>query len=227
MKRFLAIILIIVTLCAFAACNKDDEKLDLSQCVSYAQTHLYTGENASFSVKVEIGKKEELFNANGKTENVMEFATVKVTPLNLDLANKAFSFELIGEGLDVKGDLKKDVVSNAYVASVDLGENKDKITGIKIMYDDKKVDIPLTNQLTGMLTWQQVLDIAAKEFETEILANLDEDGKLPREICIKFIKDKRNPDAPYYWYVSFIAENGSYWALLLDPETGKVASKKA
>ena len=95
------------------------------------------------------------------------------------------------------------------------------------MYDDKTAEIPLTNQLSGMLTWEQVLDVAVKEFENEIKANLDENGKLQREICIKLIKDKRNPDSPYYWYVSFIDKTGSYWALLLEPDSGKVISRKA
>ena len=71
----------------------------------------------------------------------------------------------------------------------------------------------------------KVLDIAKTEFRDEIGANTT-DGVLNREIVIKLIRDRRNPDSPYYWYISFIASDNSYWALLVNPETGEVVTKK-
>ncbi|MEG1613214.1 MAG: hypothetical protein RR357_03505 [Clostridia bacterium] len=226
MKKFIVVVLVVLSIFSLNACKKKDKDVNLTECVSYAQTHLYSGEDANFQVMVSIGKKEKLFIADGKVENVADFATVSVVPLNLNLANKTFKFALVADGGEVSGELKRDVVSNAYTANVEFGTFKDKLKSIKIYYDDKTVEVPLSNKLTNMLTWEQVLDIAKKELATEIKGNLDENGKLHREICIKFIRDKRNPASPYFWYVSFIAEDGSYWALLIEPSKGEIITKK-
>ena len=63
---------------------------------------------------------------------------------------------------------------------------------------------------------------ARKEFADRIAAE-SADGKPSREIYVKLISGDR---ATYYYYVSFIGEGIDYWALLLDPATGNVVSKK-
>lgn len=226
MKKILVVILIILSAIGLFACKPKDKNVDLTKNVSYYQTHLYSGENTDFQVTVTIGKKEEIFIADGKTDNLKDFATVSVTPLNLNLAGKTFTFALIADGGEVSGELKRDMISNSYIANVELGELRNKIKSIKIYYNSVTVDIPLSNKLTNVLTWQQILDIATKEFQDVIKANLDDKGQLQREICIKYIRDKRNPNSPYYWYISFIGNDNTYWALLIDPVTGQIITKK-
>ena len=222
---FTAVLLVVLTVFCFAACNKKKKDIDLSGNISYAETHKYTGSDADFRACVTIGIKEKLFIADGNAQEVSDFAAIAVTPLKNNLLNKEYSFTLAYEGGEISGTLTRDVVTHAYSANVDIGDFKDKLIALTVIYDDKSSVIELADKLADKISYTQVLEIAKGELGEQIDAALT-DGKLPREICIKLIKDKRNPDSPFYWYISFIAADNNYWALLLDPETGEVVTKK-
>lgn len=226
MKKILSVLLLVVIALSFAACRPKNS-LDLKDYVSYYQTHLYTGSNDNFTVSVTVGSKENPFIADGKSGDVSEFATVNVVPHNLSLGNKTIGFALVTDNGEVSGELKRDPVRQGLSASVELGSLKDSVSAIKLYYDDKTVEIPLENRLADMLTWEEALEIAGKEFADLIKSNLDENGELKREIFIKFIRDRRNPQSPYYWYVSFVGEEGTdYWAVLIEPQSGEIITKK-
>ena len=89
----------------------------------------------------------------------------------------------------------------------------------------RESEIPLENALNGKIDYCKVLDIAKTALKDEIGANTT-DGIFNREIMVKLVRDRRAPDSPYYWYISFIAGDNGYWALLINPETGDVVSKK-
>lgn len=229
-KRFLFVSLTIVLFAIFGiiftSCNKKGGNLDISANVSYAETYKFTGADSNFRISVVAGVREKLFLADGAATDVGAFSMLSVTPLKTDLLQNDYSFTVLYEGGEVQGTLSKDPVSNGFIADVDLGDNVAKITSVKLTSGENTAEIAVTNQLIDKLTYQQVLDIAKSEFSDAIKAATT-DGVFNREIMLKLIRDKRNPDSPYYWYVSFIAADNSYWAILLDPTTGEVISKKA
>lgn len=226
------ILILVVTIFAaglvfgLSACRKKKAAdIDITENVSYAETHRYTGADEDFRVSVTSGIREKLFIADGKAQEVAPFTQITLIPLKANLSDKKYSFVLNYEGGNVEGEFSRDVVTHNFTATLD-GENiKDKIKSIVIRYDDKENEIMLENALNGKIDYCKVLDIAKTEFRDEIGANTT-DGVLNREIVIKLIRDRRNPDSPYYWYISFIASDNSYWALLVNPETGEVVSKK-
>lgn len=231
MKRFFivltAVVLVIISVFALSACNKKKNKdVDLCSNISYAETNKYIGVADEFRVTVTAGIKEKLFIADGLAQNVGEFAQISVTPLKTSLIKQNYTFTLLGESCELSGSLTRDVVTHNFVADVELGECKNKLTSIKIKYGDAEITIPLTDKLLDKITYQQALDIAKGELKEQIEGNVT-DGKLNREITVKLIRDKRNPESPYYWYVSFIAADNGYWAVLLDPTTGEVVTKKS
>ena len=63
------------------------------------------------------------------------------------------------------------------------------------------------------------------DLEKEITAESDT-GNLQREIYVQLVNALADSEAPYYYYVSFMKSSSDYWALLLDPVTGEVISKK-
>ena len=83
-------------------------------------------------------------------------------------------------------------------------------------------EIQLADVLAGKLSSSDVVNIARKEFADRIAAE-SADGKPSREIYVKLISGDRET---YYYYVSFIGEGVDYWAMLVDPATGDVVSKK-
>lgn len=222
---FITIILIAVFAVGFSACNKKGSSIDLSANISYAETHKYVGEDENFKVSVTAGIREQMFIADGVATNVAEFATVSVMPQKSDLLTKEYTYALTADGGEFSGTLERDPVTHAFVASVELSNLKDSLQNLKIYYDSNEVEIPLENKMTGKISYMQALDIAITEFRQLIDANLT-DNVLPREIIVKLIRDKRNPDSPYFWYVSFIAADSNYWAILLDPVSGEVVTKK-
>ena len=78
--------------------------------------------------------------------------------------------------------------------------------------------------MEGTLPRKEILAIAERELHDAITAESDT-GNLEREIYVKLV-NALSGDAPYYYYVSFIKSSSDYWALLLDPTTGEVISKK-
>ncbi len=230
MKRFFyvftAILLVVISIFTLSACNKKKKvAYDLSQNISYAETNKYAGASDDFRVTVTAGIREKLFIADGTAQNVGEFAQISVVPLKTNLLKQDYTYTLLGEGCELNGSLTRDVVTHNYIAAVELGECKNKLTALKLKYGENEVEIPLVDQLSDKITYQQALEIAKCELTEQIEGNIT-DGKLNREITVKLIRDKRNPDSPYYWYVSFIAADNGYWAVLLDPTSGEVVTKK-
>ena len=231
MKKTLLIILTIVLTLGVAlslfGCKKGKKPndVDISKNVSYAETHRYVGENDDFKVAVTSGVREWLFIADGKATDVINFTEITVIPLKAKMQNKTFSYVLNYEGGSVEGELKRDVVTHNFTSAVDAENFKDCIKSVVIKCDKDEIEIPLENALNGKIDYRKVLDIAKSALKDEIGANTT-DGVLNREIMIKLVRDRRAPDSPYYWYVSFIAGDSGYWALLINPETGDIVSKK-
>ena len=73
----------------------------------------------------------------------------------------------------------------------------------------------------GALSPEDVINIAKEEFK-ETLDKEATVGK-EREIYVKIITGDREN---YYYYVSFIGDGVDYLAMLVEPKTGKVVSKK-
>ena len=71
------------------------------------------------------------------------------------------------------------------------------------------------------MTPEDVINIAKNEFK-ETLDKEATTGK-EREIYLKIITGDREN---YYYYVSFIGDGVDYLAVLIDPKTGKIVSKK-
>jgi Peptidase propeptide and YPEB domain. len=226
MKKLITVMLLVLSVFGFCACKKEDKSLDLKSNVSFAHTEYYSGENELFHVSVTSGIKENPYIADGVQNGTVDFLEICVVPQKTELSDKTFSYTLYYEGGEVSGELTRDNVKHAYKASVDVGDNRDKLIKLTIAYDDVISEIELTDRLADAISWEQALDMAKTALAAEIEGNLSDEGKLPREICVKFIRDSRNPSSDYFWYVSFVSSEGGYWAVLLEPRTGEVISKK-
>ena len=108
------------------------------------------------------------------------------------------------------GEYKQDINLDFTPTSITIGEGENAQC------------INLCNILEGKLTSADVINIAEKEFADRITP-AKESGTYSREIYVKLITGDRQH---YYYYVSYIGEGVDYWALLLEPDTGAVVSKK-
>lgn len=228
-KNYLAIVLLIVIcLVIFVACKKTDapEKTGLEKCVSTYTDGVFVGLNEDFNASFLTGEKEKLIVIDGEVGELAPFATLTVTPLSAELFNNTYTYLLKGENGEKSGELVKDVVGATFSAEVTDAKDVGKITSVIIKAEGiLESEVPLQDKLDGMISWKEALAVAEKELADQINTESDT-GNLQREIYVKLVNALGGEDAPYYYYVSFIKSPSEYWALLLDPESGEVISKK-
>ena len=211
-----AAITVLVLAVAMTACNKSDTDKTPSD-VSRSVSALYTGESENFAVSVEKGMREDPFIADGKATDVAEFAEITVTPLTFNDFEE-ISYVLNAENTNLSGTLTGN----------NFGEFRQTLTldfapvSVSVTANGTTEEIQLADVLAGKLSSSDVVNIARKEFADRIAAE-SADGKPSREIYVKLISGDRET---YYYYVSFIGEGVDYWAMLVDPATGDVVSKK-
>ena len=163
---------------------------------------------------------------DGEVGETAPFATLSVTPLHSDLFNNTYTYLLKGESGEKTGELVKDVIGAAFSAEVAEGKEIGKIVSVCVIAEGiLESEISLVNKTEGALSWREILALSEKELADVIAAESDT-GNLRREIYIKLVNALADSDAPYYYYVAFIKSSSDYWALLLDPMTGEVISKK-
>ncbi len=228
MKKICAIILslsLIIALAVFSAGCKREDGYDTVDNISYIQTALYTGQSLNFTVSIAKGRSEQLFIADGKAGDLREFNTLTVVPLNIDLLNNSYTYQLIGESGELQGSLSKDNFGASYTAELSDINTIGTLTSIKILAVSIEDEICLVNRLSDMLDAMEALNIAKQSLEEQIVSETV-DNVIQREIYIKFINDTKNPTSPYYWYVAFIASPTDYWSVLIDPSSGDIVSKK-
>lgn len=221
-KIIFAIVAIFVLGClafALVACDLkgSDHKNQPKSNISRRTDAYYAGESELFAVSIEQGKREKVFIADGKATDVEDFCQITVTPLASN-SYDGISFKINGDNATLEGEVK----------STDFGEYSATInlsfvpTGVVLTAGSDESDIELANVLDGAITSDDVVNIAKEAFKDKIEAELA-DGKAEREIYIKLITGDRTS---YFYYVSFIGDGVDYWAMLVDPKTGDIVSKR-
>ena len=230
-KSFIVTIvfLLIMGISLFTACNGSDKKsgkTGLEKRVSTYHNAVYVGANENFNVSFVTGEAEKIIVIDGEVGEMTPFATLTVTPLSSSLFNNTYTYLLQGETGERSGNLAKDVIGASFSAEVADTKAIGEIVSVKVIAEGiMESEISLTNKAEGALSWREILSVAERELAEVIRAESDT-GNLNREIYIKLVNALADADQPYYYYVSFIKSSSDYWALLLDPVTGEVISKK-
>lgn len=211
------IFILIVSSCLLFACDKKPDS-KVKNNVSRETNAFYAGENEKFAVSVEVGRREKTFIADGKTTDVIDFADVTVTPLKTN-SYETVNFVISGsDESTLSGEIAKSNYGE-FVLSVDL---KFAPTKISVTAGEDSAEIELKNVLEGKITSSDAVNVAKDAFKDKIEAEAN-DGKPEREIYVKLISGDRQT---YYYYVSFIGDGVDYWAVLIDPTTGSIISKR-
>ena len=212
-----AILVLIVSAVCLVACNKNKTQNTPFDNVSRRTDAYYAGECERFAVSVERGVREKTFIADGVATDVDAFCELTIQPLKSN-DYQSISYVLSGGTSTLSGELTVGQYGE-FTASVALDFVPEKAT---ITAGNATSEIDLSSVLEGALTSQDVINIAKREFKDKIDAEYNQ-GKSEREIYVKLITADR---ASYYYYVSFIGDGVDYWAMLVDPKTGEIISKK-
>ena len=220
MKRKIAIILfaiiiIVCSACVFVACNKNEEQ-QFADAISRITREYYAGESELFFVVIEKGEREKSFIADGKATDVQAFCSLSITPLRTN-DYEELNFVIAGETATLSGSIKKSEYGE-FVTDIQLDFVPISVT---VTAGGESSEIELANVLDGALSAEDIINIAKTEFK-ETLDKEELAGK-EREIYVKIITGDRTT---YYYYVSFIGDGVDYLAMLVDPKTGTIISKK-
>ena len=199
-----------------SACNKKADAQKENGNVSRTTREYYAGESELFAVVVEKGEREKNFIADGKATDVQPFAEITITPLKTNEYTE-INYTLSGENETLNGSIEKSEYGE-YTAMITLDFVPLTAT---ITAGEDTSEIDLASVLEGALSVEDVINIAKEEFKE----TLDKEATLgkEREIYVKIITGDREN---YYYYVSFIGDGVDYLAMLMEPKTGKIVSKK-
>ena len=212
-----AILILTSALCALVACGQKSDGEKTNDNISRRTDAYFAGESETFAVSVEKGRREKTFIADGKTVDVVDFCCITVTPLKSN-DYKSVSFVIKADDKTLSGE----------IATSDFGEFSTDITldfnpkTVTVTAGEEVCDIEMSNILEGALSSLDAVNVAKDAFKDKI-AKEHEDGKAEREIYVKLITGDR---VNYYYYVSFIGDGLDYWAMLIDPKTGDIISKR-
>lgn len=218
-KKFVLVFVAILTLSlalVFTACNKDKTP-SVESNVSREISAFYVGENSNFAVSVEFGRREKNFVADGVSREVVDMVELVIIPLKVHDCEE-YAYTLKKDDCTLSGKVSGNEFGE-YVAIVNLDFAP---TSITIGEGDSAECIDLVDVLEGMLTTADVINVAEKEF-CDRIDGAKAEGNYKREIYVKLITgDRQN----YYYYVSYVGEGVDYWALLINPATGEIVSKR-
>lgn len=232
MKKRITIIIAVIALSLvgiliFAGCSKEVDRFDLVKAkISHEQHDLYAGAGENFSASIVIGKKEKTFLADGKVGEMGEYCSITLTPKKVDLYDKQFVYKVVGESGEATGSLVKNLLGASFGGEITEYAKLGAIKSISVTCDNLTEEIPLTNKMLGCITYDKALEYAYNSIKDTLTDEDFADNTFSKEVYIKFINDRTNPDSEYYWYVSMIKDNENFCAILIDPKTGAIISQR-
>ena len=218
-KIYLVLTLILVLVCAsvvLVACGSKQPG-GAKDNISRRTDAYFAGESEQFAVSVEKDRREKTFIADGKATDVVDFCQITVIPLKSN-DYKSINFVIKGDDSTLSGEITTSDFGE-FFSLIELGFTPKTIT---VTAGEETCEIELTDMLEGKLTSSDAVNIAKDAFKDKI-AKENEEGKAEREIYVKLITGDRTN---YYYYVSFIGDGVDYWAMLIDPSTGDIISKR-
>ena len=218
-KIYLVLTLILVLVCAsvvLVACGSKQPG-GAKDNISRRTDAYFAGESEQFAVSVEKGRREKTFIADGKATDVVDFCQITVIQLKSN-DYKSINFVIKGDDSTLSGEITTSDFGE-FFSLIELGFTPKTVT---VTAGEETCEIELTDMLEGKLTSSDAVNIAKDAFKDKI-AKENEEGKAEREIYVKLITGDRTN---YYYYVSFIGDGVDYWAMLIDPSTGDIISKR-
>lgn len=220
------VLIAVIACCVFAACKPPKTNLEqVADLISAKQDGLWTGSCESFRITLTKTTEEETFLADGVVGVQKERVVLSLRPATTDFLEKEYTYVLKGETGELKGSLQKDRIGIAFTAQINDFAAIGKVNGLVIGYDDVETEIALTDRLENMIAYDKALEIAYNAYHEQIDEALA-DGGFKREVYLRLVNDRRDPDSDYLWYVSFIAGRDDYWSVMIRPDDGTVVSKR-
>ncbi len=214
MKKFIAIILSLITLLTLCACK---EKQGLEVYVSELRSNVYIGSSELFTVKGGYGFKETPYQNDGKVGSIGYFLTLKL--MDSELSQTTYTATLDFNGKNYSQTFKFSPISHSLIAVIEIPDFNLNEFEFTLSSGDKIETIKMVSELPNeTISYKQALAFLAQSQPELIKAFSDSEGNFTAEIYARIIV--KNDKA--YWYIGLAGGNERLKALLVDGTTGKV-----
>ncbi len=211
MKKFLLLGLFSVILCLFPSCAK---KVDYKNYVSEVRSEIYIYQDDGVTIKAQCGKRETPYAADGIKGELGDFFEIYITlPAQHD--------EVWVQAGELKGEANYNAAKNCYYLSEGLSAPNQETLAVTLTCGNTEQTYTAINvRCEGLLTPWQALD-CAKDYKSDLFAQMTQDGIFTGEIMIRLLYD----DACYY-FVGICGSDGKIVCCLVDGVSGKIIAER-
>lgn len=220
MKKVWLVAMLAVCL-IFGGCQSKVEKYDAS--LSERQLAYMDAEKDGDTVTLISGFREDPYTIDGKTEGRADYTVVTFRPKEAPVG-ASYTYSMHIDSVLYEGNLYKHPFDNSYSFEVATQVKSDTVAITIEETSGYVVNFDLKSKITAdMIDSEVALEIALIRLKSRV-KEMTQDGVINAEIYIRFIENPISPDGGYYWYVAFIPERYTVYAVLIDPITKEICA---
>ncbi len=221
-----AIISVVVAMAVMlVGCNKVDKKLQSMQnSISYYNSQMLVAEDSTFYVEVVGGERESALIADGEVGEMTSYCLLNVTPINVDMTNKAINFKVTGENGVYEGSLEKNILGISYTANISEPDKLGNIKSLTLSIGETKFDYTLNNIMLG-IDYKKAVESVYNNCSSDLESMFD-GNDFKSEVYIKISCDRSKNPKEYFWFVNVVENSDNMFCVLVDMQTGEIIAKK-
>jgi hypothetical protein len=201
-----------------SGCKSAMERYD--PVVSELRDNIYLAESDRFSVSVITGKREDPFLMDGHAGGTRAFTLITIVPKS---GAGPFTYKATVNGKEYTGDLLPHPFAPSFSADIEVlstdsaipvtvsgGGTEETLTAVSVKND-------------RMITADKAIEIAEKRLKTRV-DGFKSNGTYRCEVYVRLLQNPIDNSGGYHWYVAFIGENHTIYAVLIDPESMEIVA---
>lgn len=221
-RLFAIAVVLAVVICAVILSGCSKKEVDISSYMSDRRENLFVGECESAYITLTSGRREDPYKFDGVNNTTVDFCIVSIFP-SKKLQTQYLDVEIIVGDSIIETTLEKSPYEEGYMA--DLGSKIASDQQVQVKCGDLEVAVDMTCvSREWEIQCEDALDIGIKTLK-ETLDNATASNKLKGECYLKIIYDKTREIKTYYWFFSFVGENGVTSSCVIDVDNGQVLAK--
>ncbi len=222
MKKWILTLVLVFIPFFMCSCGGPNLEAQCKNNISDIRYNFFSGESDSWNISLTTGKRESPYVLDGKSEQLVDFGILSITPKNLDIYG-VFTYLIEIDDLKFEGEFEKSPFDNSFAA--DIGSMCSNEAEIFVYISDGQ------NEEVGKLSCiskeffvdaETSLQICINEYSEDIKEFL---SNCEFEIYIKIITDMNSVSNDKFWYVMFLKDNGEFFSFIVDPIKSEIIAK--
>jgi len=226
-KLIIALLAVLVCAGILVGCSPAKSRLEsVLDNVSYVQETLSVGADAKMTSELSSGRREITYVADGVAEDMMDYCTLTIRPIDTEYYARDYSYKLVGDKGEIEGVLQRAIIGISQVADIVDIDKIGVVSKVVITVDTEVIEQTLTNVMEGKVTGFEAVENVYND-SVDVLEVMFDGNTFMSEVHVKLTRSKEMEGDKYYWYVAIIENSESCLYALVDADTGEVLIKKA